>query len=95
MRALCGAIITAGALVALGLTALGYGIRYQGAGLEVNPNTHQIYAAPTLALILVITIIAVFIGVAMAFLGLAFHHERRHRERLGKLSHEERAVTPP
>jgi len=49
MRALCGAIITAGALIALGLTALGYGIRFQSYGPEVlNPNTNQIYAAPTL-----------------------------------------------
>lgn len=32
MRALCGAIISAGALVGLGLTALGYGLRYQSFG---------------------------------------------------------------
>ena len=30
MRALCGAIITAGALIGLGLTAFGIGTRYQG-----------------------------------------------------------------
>jgi hypothetical protein len=30
MRALCGAIITAGAVIGLGLTALGIGTRYQG-----------------------------------------------------------------
>ena len=29
MRALCGAIITAGALIGLGLTAIGLGQRYQ------------------------------------------------------------------
>jgi len=29
MRALCGAIIAAGALIGLGLTALGFGIRFQ------------------------------------------------------------------
>ena len=28
MRALCGAIITAGALIGLGLTAMGFGQRY-------------------------------------------------------------------
>ena len=31
MRALCGAIITAGALVGLGLTAIGIGTRYENA----------------------------------------------------------------
>ncbi|HEY2154435.1 MAG TPA: hypothetical protein VGH33_02315, partial [Isosphaeraceae bacterium] len=30
MRALCGAIITAGALIGLGLASIGLGTRYQG-----------------------------------------------------------------
>ena len=35
MRALCGAIITAGALIGLGLTALAFGTRYgQTVGLD-------------------------------------------------------------
>jgi hypothetical protein len=83
MRALCGAIITAGALVGLGLTALGFGIRYQNFGPEViNPNSNQIYAAPSLVLVLVVLLTALLVGVGIAFLGLAFHHERRHRERM-------------
>jgi len=96
MRALCGAIITAGALIALGLTALGYGIRFQSYGPEVlNPNTNQIYAAPTLVLILVVAIIATIVGLGIAFLGLAFHHERRLRERMSDLGHGDRTTTPP
>jgi hypothetical protein len=31
---------------------------------------------------LAVTIYAVLIGLAVAFLGLLFHHERRHREHL-------------
>jgi hypothetical protein len=91
MRALCGAIITAGALVGLGLTALGYGIRFQSFGPnEINPNSNQIYAAPSLVLILVVLLIALLIGVVIAFVGLAFHHERRHQERLRDLDDEPR-----
>jgi putative Mn2+ efflux pump MntP len=83
MRALCGAIITAGALVGLGLTALGYGIRYQTFGLDkVNPDTHNLYGAPSLMIALVVLLAATAIGLGIAFLGLAFHHERRYRELL-------------
>jgi hypothetical protein len=76
MRALCGAIITAGALIGLGLAAVGLGSRYHGATNEVlfkdidNP----------LKLVLVLLVIGVVVGVAIAFIGLMFHHERRHRE---------------
>ncbi len=89
MRALCGAIITAGALIGLGLTALGYGLRFQGFGQElVNPNTNRLYGAPSLEIILVVLLLAVLVGLGVAFVGLAFHHERRHREHLGQLKHE-------
>jgi len=81
MRALCGAIITAGALVGLGLVGLGYGIRYQG-NLAVNPNTEHLYGAPSMTVTLVVLLIMTGIGLAIAFLGLAFHHERRYREGL-------------
>jgi cell division protein FtsX len=81
MRALCGAIITAGALIGLGLTALAYGVRYQSFGeATLNPQTHQLYAAPTLATILIVLLLVVLIGLGVSFLGLAFHHERRRRE---------------
>jgi len=81
MRALCGAIITAGALIGLGLTAVGYGLRFQGV-MTYNNETKQLYGAPSLMLILVILAIAVLIGTGTAFLGLAFHHERRLREHM-------------
>jgi predicted histidine transporter YuiF (NhaC family) len=81
MRALSGAIITSGALVGLGLTALGYGIRFHGFGPEaINSNSHQMFGIPTLLLILVLLVIAMVIGVAIAFIGLAYHHERRYYE---------------
>lgn len=82
MRALCGAIITAGALIGLGLTAVGYGLRYQNFDSTPNPETHQVYAAPSLAMIEVTLLISLVVGLVVAFLGLAFHHYRRHHEML-------------
>jgi hypothetical protein len=81
MRALCGSIIAAGALIGLGLTALAYGIRFHGYSPDaINPESHQLYGAPSLLLILVVLMIVAGIGLGIAFLGLAFHHERRHFE---------------
>jgi hypothetical protein len=83
MRAICGAIITAGALVGLGLTALGMGIRYQTFGPDVtHPNSQQLYGSPSLMLILVVLLVSLMVGMGAAFLGLAYHHERRHHEQL-------------
>lgn len=82
MRAICGAIITAGALIGLGLTAIGYGIRYHNFDATPNADTHQLYGAPSLAIIEVTLLIAVIIGLGVAFLGLAYHHYRRHHEML-------------
>ncbi len=83
MRALCGAIISAGAMIGLGLTALGYGIRFQAYGPDVvNPDSHQLYGLLSMTVILVVLLLAVIVGIGAAFLGLAFHHERRNRERL-------------
>jgi hypothetical protein len=83
MRALCGSIIAAGALIGLGLTALAYGIRFQAFGPEVlHPDSHQIYGAPSLLLIMVVLMIVAGIGLGIAFLGLAYHHERRQHELL-------------
>lgn len=94
MRALCGAIISAGALVGLGLTALGYGLRYQSFGPgALNEATHQLYGIPSLVLILVVLLLGLLIGVGIMFVGLAFHHERRHRERLRELKEHERGLT--
>jgi hypothetical protein len=91
MRALCGAIISAGALIGLGLTALGYGLRYQGFGANaLNEHTHELYGVPSLVLILVVLLLGLFIGIVVAFVGLAFHHERRYRERLREEMKERR-----
>lgn len=84
MRALCGAIITAGALIGLGLTAIGYGLRFQGAGIDqINPSSHELYGIPTLGVILAVLLISTLIGVGIAFIGLAYHHERRYIEQHG------------
>jgi hypothetical protein len=82
MRALCGAIITAGAMIGLGLTALGYGIRFQNT--PVNPDTGHLYGIPTMAVILIVLLLSVIIGLGIAFLGLMYHHERRHFEMHGE-----------
>ena len=84
MRALCGAIIVAGALIGLGLTALGFGIRFQAAGLTDHPDTHAVWGATSMTICLVVLLVGVLIGITTAFLGLMFHHERRYRE----LNHE-------
>ena len=96
MRALCGAIITAGALIGLGLTALAYGIRYQSFGPGViHPESHQMYGIPTLILILVVLVIGTVIGVGIAFLGLMYHHERRYLEQRGPLGSGTAPSVPP
>jgi hypothetical protein len=84
MRALCGAIITAGALIGLGLTALGIGTRYQILNkLDGTPGPVLVKIsqldAPFL-LLLVFLMIVTLIGLGIAFVGLAHHHHRRLQE---------------
>ena len=79
MRALCGAIITAGAMVGLGLTALAFAIRFQGSTLT-HGDPPQLYGIPSMMVIMVVLILALIIGMGIAFLGLTFHHQRRHYE---------------
>ena len=79
MRALCGAIITAGGMVGLGLTAIAFAIRFQGS-LLTHGDPPQLYGIPSMMVILVVLVLAMIIGMGIAFLGLAFHHERRHYE---------------
>ncbi len=81
MRALCGAIITAGAMIGLGLTAIGIGIRFETAAYDADLPHHS-HVGPWLGAIVIVLIILAIIGVAIAFVGLAYHHERRHREML-------------
>jgi len=102
MRAICGAIITAGAVIGLGLTALGIGTRYQ---LERVPTTvvdGRTTLEPSLVLlqqmdrplifILVFLTCVTIIGLGIAFVGLSYHHHRRHHE---FLLAKERATGPP
>jgi hypothetical protein len=86
MRALCGAIITAGALIGLGLTALGIGNRYQNfARWESAAETHHVKFLEMdtgLIFALVVLSLSALIGLGIAFLGLAYHHHRRQHEHL-------------
>ena len=95
MRAICGSIIAAGALIGLGLTALAYGVRYQTYGPGViNPNSNQMYGVPSLTLILVLLAIFAVIGLGIAFIGLAFHHERRYYEMMSEKEGARRRNVP-
>jgi len=84
MRALCASIITAGALIGLGLAAIGLGTRYHALGMQDPAKivyVKWIQLDTAMMLILVVLLCAAVVGVAAAFLGLAYHHERRHHER--------------
>jgi hypothetical protein len=86
MRALCGAIITAGALIGLGLTALGIGTRY-GTERALREDQSPILVRLSemdrpLVFILVFLVCAAVVGLGIAFVGLAYHHARREREYL-------------
>ncbi len=89
MRALCAAIITAGALIGLGLASLGIGVRYQ----NLEPRTAEtivyvkwVQLDTAMMLIIVVLLATLVVGVATMYLGLAYHHERRHHERHHRLS---------
>jgi hypothetical protein len=98
MRPLCGAIITAGALIGLGLFSLGYGTRY-AAYAQRNDTGHfdpeywvKLNQMDTPLLILLVLLVASLgIGLAIAFVGLAYHHHKRHLEFLHRKGH----VPPP
>jgi hypothetical protein len=86
MRALCGAIVTAGALIGLGLTALGIGHRYTMEGRPAGPGeppplmVHLNQMDRSLAFVLVFLTCTALVGLGITFLGLAYHHHRRERE---------------
>lgn len=88
MRAICGAIIAAGALIGLGLTALGFGSRYAGTMLLQQDSEghirqlHLYEMDKPLVFILVFLTCAAMVGLGIAVLGLAYHHHRRHHELL-------------
>ena len=99
MRALCGAIITAGALIGLGLTAMGIGQRYHGIGeklsLDSEPVLHLYNMDRPLVFILGFLTIIALIGLATAFVGLAYHHHRRHHENLREQERHAAATRTP
>jgi formate hydrogenlyase subunit 3/multisubunit Na+/H+ antiporter MnhD subunit len=88
MRALCGAIITAGATIGLGLTAIAFGTRYgQTVGLDRNAQgvVTQLRLSEmdkSLVFIMLFLTAMCLVGLATAFVGLAYHHHRRHHEML-------------
>jgi hypothetical protein len=95
MRALCGAIITAGGAIGLGLVALGIGTRYQTVGYyDTTGDIHWVHFRSldtALIVSLVAALIVIVIGLGIAFLGLAYHHHRRHHEML----HAQASHRPP
>lgn len=84
MRALCGAIIAAGALIGMGLACIGVGIRYQLTTYRNSAGDIQIvefkHLDTTLMTAFVILWLCILIGLAVAFVGLAYHHHRRGLE---------------
>jgi hypothetical protein len=89
MRALCGAIIAAGALIGLGFAAVGVGTRYAWYHNTPPVTTGDIpyvkftQMDSTLIGIIVLLVIAAGVGIVLAFIGLAYHHHRRHHEMFG------------
>jgi hypothetical protein len=85
MRAICGSIITAGALIGLGLLGLGIGTRYQNFQRDAEGNIIFVrFGQLDSAYLFLIGILvaSLLIGLAVAFLGLAYHHHRRYHEHL-------------
>jgi hypothetical protein len=84
MRAICGAILAAGACIALGLTSIGEGLRYASYPYhDVNGNLQYVkFHEMDTALIATFVGLAIMaiIGLILAFVGLAYHHQRRHHE---------------
>jgi len=112
MRALCGAIITAGAMIGLGLTAMGIGTRYANyyhytvrapaedksaegkAGddkaadfLTREPDFEKSQVKigdldNPMKVCLTALVGTGLVGLAITFIGLAYHHHRRYHEHL-------------
>jgi len=93
MRALCGAIITAGSLIGLGLAAIGIGTRYADFFRTASHESGQVpeymkfWQMDTPLIVIVVALIcSLLVGLGLALVGLAYHHERRHREYLRDLN---------
>jgi hypothetical protein len=97
MRALCGAIIAAGAMIGLGLTSIGIGQRYsmeRAWGADGEPILiHLNKMDRPLIFILVFLTCLALVGLGIALVGLAYHHHRREREYM--IHHDRVTVAPP
>lgn len=89
MRPLCGAIITAGALIGLGLFSLGYGTRYSAyvernakGDFETEYLVKLSHMDTSLIILMTLLVATLVIGLAISFVGLAYHHHKRHLELL-------------
>ncbi|HEY1862067.1 MAG TPA: hypothetical protein VGG61_17025, partial [Gemmataceae bacterium] len=73
-----------GALIGLGLMCIGVGLRYQHYPYHNQSGEPQWVLFKHLDTSLMIGLVALLmslaIGMAVAFLGLAYHHHRRHHE---------------
>ena len=90
-------------MIGLGLTAIGFGTRYH-TGLENvdkdgNPILLHMYQMDKpLVFIMVFLVCMAIIGLGIAFLGLAYHHNKRLHEmiyRNARIRTHERAPSPP
>jgi hypothetical protein len=93
MRALCGAIIAAGSLIGMGLLSIGMGMRYADYPYKVNDKAQFVHLGDIdtgLMIAFVVLGVSLLIGLGIAFVGLAYHHHRRHWE-----MHRNHPTTPP
>ena len=71
MRPICGAIIAAGALIGLGLTSIGIGLRYQNYPLHLASGEPQWvkfgHLDTALMLSIVVVLLMLVVGMALAF----------------------------
>ena len=85
MRPLCGAIIVAGALIGLGLTAIGFGTRYHTSLENVDKDGNPILLhlsqmdKPLVFIMVFLSSMAV-VGLGIAIVGLSYHHHKRTLE---------------
>ena len=94
MRPLCGAIITAGALIGMGLFTVGYGTRYAAYTQRTDKGHYdteywvKVSQMDTpLIILLVLLVASLVIGLAVAFVGLAYHHHKRQLELMHHKDH--------
>jgi hypothetical protein len=106
-RAICGAIIAAGAFIGLGLASVGIGNRYGSYAVHdpgeagrpgvVNLDKSQVRFQDLdnpMKLVVVLCVIGVVVGTTAAFIGLMFEHHHRHHELL-HLQGNHHAAAPP